>query len=558
MRRLFVILILLTLAASALAQDWPAPGNDPGGARFAPLTQLTRKTVRKLRLVWQKSPVQRRSVTEAAGTQWPATPIVVGGRLYVCVPGNQVIALDAQTGDELWRAGIGTAAEDAGPAAEFCPGLAYWAEPKPADARICQRRVFGLAPAGGLWALDADNGNVCEGFDAGNGRVDAGAHRTGGIAGSSAPVVFEDQVIVALAGRLQAYDTRTGKPEWLTELAPSASQADAAKAYLSVDAVYGQVLVSMAGSVMALNARTGEPAWRHELLRGAPPGYELAGDAVAVRIDKDDRKRDVAVQRVSTGDVFVFDRRTGKPVFPIQDSGEPGQPRSSGIRPVSPQTLSVEQMFGLSIFDRDGCRRAFRDSRYEGLFTPPSEQGSIIYPAPVRGGGAAAFDASRNLLLVRSGAVAQRLWQLPTDDAGRLASNKTTLRAEAFVSVLGLPCTPPPWGLLTAIDMQTGEHRWQIPIGQYRYDGVSLPDASGWGAPDGSAPMVTGSGLVFVASGRDARLRAFDVRNGRQLWSRELSAPSMTTPISYEAGGRQFVLAVTTDNSMLAFALPKQ
>ncbi|HHQ13763.1 MAG TPA: hypothetical protein ENK16_01930 [Chromatiales bacterium] len=413
-------------------------------------------------------------------------------------------------------------------------------------AEACQRRVYGLDRVGRLWARDAGNGERCESFETGQAVARAGGE--GRSVSWPPPVVFEDSVIVAVSGALQAFDARSGEMRWSVELVPPAAGDDAK---LSLDPRYKQVVVSIAGSVIAVEARTGTVRWRRELLRGAPTGYELAGPAALVTIDRDGDKLNVAVQRVSTGDVFVLARKSGEPVFPVDDPSESGQPRSRGIRPVSPQSLTVEQMFGLTVFDRDGCRRVFEGSRYEGLFTPPSEQGSIIYPAAVRGSGkAAAFDRNRNLLLVRSAAVAS-IAQKPADD-------DTHVHVTPFISSLGLPCVPPPWGLLTAIDMQTGEHRWQVPVGQYRYPGLSLPDATGWGAPEGSGPMITASGLVFVTSGQDAQLRVFDVRNGKALWKRSLSAPSLTTPITYQIDKRQFVLTITTEHSVAAFALPEQ
>ncbi len=545
MRKLFVNLILLAAATSASGHDWPMPGNDPGGTRFAPLKQITRKNVRKLRVVWRYQLAKPGDVQDA-GASGPAAPIVVDGHLYACAPDGQLTVLDAGSGRPLWSESPASLPAGGSPVSGLCRGVAYWAEPEPADDRACQRRVYGLDRAGRLWARDAGNGERCEGFGVSQAVAVAGSE--GRSASWPPPVVFEHSVIVAVSGTLQAFDVRSGESQWSAELVPSAAGDDVR---LSLDVRYRQVVVSMVGSVIAVDARTGAVRWRRELLRGEPAGYELAGPAALVTIDRDGDKLPVAVQRVSTGDVFVFARQTGEPVFPVEDPGESGQPRSRGIQPVSPQSLTAEQMFGLTVFDRDGCRRVFEASRYEGLFTPPDEQGSIIYPAAVSGSGkAAAFDKNRNLLLVRSAAIAS-LAQKPADD-------DTHVHVLPFMSSLGLPCVPPPWGLLTAVDMQTGAHRWQVPVGQYQYSGLSLPDATGWGAPDGSGPMVTASGLVFVTSGRDAQLRAFDVRNGKALWKRSLSAPSVTTPISYQVGERQFVLTVTTEHSVVAFALPER
>jgi len=302
-------------------------------------------------------------------------------------------------------------------------------------------------------------------------------------------------------------------------------------------------------------------------------------------------ERDVAIQQTKTGEVFVFDRATGEPVFAIEErpaplsdvegeTASPTQPRSDGVEPFSRQGLDADAMFGLSVFDLAACRREFARLRYEGLFTPPSERGSIIYPSIQGGGnwGAAAFHSPSNTLVVRSSGLATivELFQpdnpdeqeISTDYANRVLPLRGTpwwVRIRPFLSPLGLPCTPPPWGTLTAIDLATGKRRWQIPLGQARGGGLNIPESAGWGSPGLGGPIVTGGGLVFSAAGMDSAIRAFDIDDGRQLWKASLPAPGMAVPMTYLADGRQFVVIAAGGNAqagtelsdaIVAFAIP--
>ncbi len=236
-------------------------------------------------------------------------------------------------------------------------------------------------------------------------------------------------------------------------------------------------------------------------------------------------------------------------------------------------------MFGVTPLDRGWCRRAFDELRYEGLFTPPGDQETILFPSALGGGnwGGAAFDPDRNLLVIKAENLATRLklarqtpedtLEAPVDYLTRpLQGTPYRSEGELFMSPLGIPCTPPPWGTLTAIDMDSGKTRWQIPLGQIRQFGITIPASWGWGSPNIAGPILTASGLVFVAGTLDRKIRALDVDSGEELWQADLPVAATALPMTYRSNGRQYVViaaggtprAGTRSGDVIrAFALPE-
>ncbi|MDJ0928603.1 MAG: pyrroloquinoline quinone-dependent dehydrogenase [Gammaproteobacteria bacterium] len=631
--RILISWLLLATTGGVLAGDWPAFGNDPGGSQYSPLDQIDRRNAKKLRIAWEHRSGDLIEAPGLSGTNYEVTPIHVNGRLYYCTPLNKVIALDPATGEELWRFDGFAVSGDKQLIPGACRGVAYWSDAAEADAtRGCQRRIFKGDMMGRLWALDADSGQPCADFGAGAGHIgfvdtarDFDNRGAGWWSLTSPPVVFEDFVITGSAmddtlaaaqdGILRAFDVRTGALRWSFNPVP-AELSDTVGggnvwSTMSVDTSRGLLFVpttslstdyfgghrgagsAYADAVVALDIRTGKPRWHRQLIRHDLFDYDLAGHPLLVTISKDGNSREVAIQAVKTGDIFVLDRETGEPVFPIEDQdapasdipGEtsaPSQPRSVGIEPVTPQQLTDADMFGLTVFDRDWCRRSFAASRYDGLFTPPSTMGSIIQPS-IRGGpnwGSVAYHPGENLLLVRAENLATRVQLFQPEDAGSetvstdyfnrslpLRGTPWWVRTKPFLSPLGLPCTAPPWGTLTAIDMETGQHRWQIPLGQARGFGVNVPDASAWGSPGVGGPLVTAGGVVFISSGMDANFRAFDLTDGRQLLKRSIPAPGMAVPMTFMVDDRQFIVIAAGGNALagtklsdaiVAFAIRQQ
>jgi quinoprotein glucose dehydrogenase len=291
------------------------------------------------------------------------------------------------------------------------------------------------------------------------------------------------------------------------------------------------------------------------------------------------------------GWLFGFERATGKPLWPIVErpvpasdvpgeKASPTQPVPAGMAPFARQTMKREELFGLTPLDRMACQRKFDELRYEGMYTPPSVRGSLLFPSALGGGnwGGASYDPQSNLLVIKAENLATVLRvvakknadtedkELPRDYLTRpLIGTPYRIEGELFQSPLGIPCTPPPWGTLAALDMDTGKMRWQIPLGQIRKAGISIPKGAGLGSPNVAGPITTAGGVTFIGATMDSKLRAIETVSGKELWSVDLPVPGMAVPMTYMVNGRQFVVIAAGGNAqvgtpigdyMIAFALP--
>ncbi len=628
--------------ASQRAGDWPNFGNDPGGSQYSPLRQISTANVAGLKLAW----VHRSGDVAARGSAVGATalesvPIVVNETLYYCTALNRVFALDPATGAQKWVFDPHVATGGVAPlTAErrksgICRGVAYWQAAVPRAGATCEKRIFKADIFGNVYAIDADTGASCRDFGAARGHpglithADFDARGTGdsAIGATSGPLVIGDLVVATSSARdsmtdanngfVRAFDVRTGELRWEFDPIPPehAHATGAANVWstMSADPPRGLVFVPttspssdfygvtrpfdipLADSTVALSAATGQPVWHFQATHHDLFDFDLPGHPLLVTIRRGGQRLPVAIQQTKQGRVFVFDRDTGRPVFPIGERaaptsdipGEraaPTQPYAALPEPFSRQRLTEDDIWGLTPLDRAWCRAEFRKLRYEGPFTPPSERGSLVFPFGGGNWGGVAFDPTSNLLIAKGQNMALKVKlvkKAPTPAAvstarpagaanaigGGMDLVGTPYRAEVglFLSPLGVPCTPPPFGTVTAIDMDSGKVRWQVPLGQARHRGLTAPAWLGWGSPNIGGPMVTGGGLVFIGAALDARLRALDVTSGKELWQAPLEAPGMSVPMTYLARGRQFVVIAAGGNSrvspelsdaLMAFALP--
>ena len=600
---------------------WSSAGGAAGGGQYSSLTRITRENVPWLQNVWTHrsgdfAPVD----APTGGTSMEPTPIVANGMLYYCTPFNRVFALDPVSGAERWvidlYAATGTE-RDIG----TCRGVAYWEASAPTGA-ACEKRIVKGDFLGRVFAIDADTGKLCEDFGTG-GYVDLNKFENFGrglVSMTSPPSIYRDLVITGslvpdnlaadtVDGIVRALDVRTGREVWSFDPIPeplrhvtggsnvwSLSAVDVANGivYLpttspSVD-VYGghrTADIPLANAVVALDAATGAVRWHYQIIHHDLFDYDLPAQPMLIDLQRDDTTIPAVVQITKTGFAYVFNRLTGESLFPIDEKpvpqsdieGEvssPTQPIPRLPEPFALQTLTRDEVFGLTWFDRAACRRQFDAARYEGLFTSASLRGSLIIPSMAGGGnwGAAAIDPARQVLIVRAQNVGTIMRLVPAGEeraeGGRfdflnrpLFGTPYRLTGEVFLSPLGIPCTPPPWGELTALDLVTGKTLWRVPLGEVRRGFFRSPPS--WGSPGFGGPLVTASGIVFVGATFDAKFRAFDIDDGELLWEANVPAPAIAVPMTYEAGGRQFVVIAAGGSAyggdqladaLVAFALP--
>lgn len=633
MRKGFLALIFGGLAAgSAWAQnDWPYFAADLGGSQYSPLAQIDKSNVSRLERVWVHESGDVVRVDGWGATSLQVTPIHANGLLYYCTPLNRVFALDPATGTERWvfdphDDSKGTAVVEGDRAGGTCRGVAYWSAEEPDPNLPCEQRIFKSDSAGRIFAIDARSGESCSDFGAAAGHPGYAYHGDyenfgEGRLGMSSPGLVVGNVLVTGVGAddgnqdsndgvVRGWDVITGERIWEFNPIPEdrRDQTGAANVWINMsgdvdnDLVFAPTTspstdyyggnrlfdIPLADAVVAIKASTGEQMWSFQTVVHDLFDYDLPAHAVLATIRKDGQRRDVAIQQTKMGHIFVFDRMTGESLFPIEyrdvpasdiegERSAPQQPFAVLPEAFARQTMSRDELFGLTPLDRGSCRKIFDEVRYEGMYTPPSAQGSILFPSALGGGnwGGAAYDPNSNQLIIKSENLATVLRlvkhnegdELPPPDYLTRPLKGTPYRTEGelFMSSWGIPCTPPPWGTLSAIDMDSGKLNWQIPVGQIKQWGVTVPASFGWGSPHIGGVIVTASGLVFTAGTMDEKIRAFDVETGEELWQAKLPTWATAMPMTYEADGRQFLVIAAggtsrvtkkLDDDVIAFALP--
>jgi quinoprotein glucose dehydrogenase len=632
MLRAAVLLAAAFAATPAIAADppsgWTDYGGDAGGQRFSTARQITPANVSRLTVAWSFS---TGDLTTHAGVMKRAsfenTPILAEGRLYVCSPFNEVSALDPGTGRQLWRFDPNLDTRIHYPNDYVCRGVAF---ARHATSGVCAARIYLNTADRRLIALDAATGKRCADFGKG-GTVtlapDGIPKRQGEIHTTSAPVVTHGVVIVGssiddnqrvdeLRGTVHAFDAITGDKKWSFD--PLASQrppfrGGAANVWapMSVDEARGLVFLPVsstspdfwggyrvgsgdyANSIVALHVADGTVAWSFQTTHHDVWDYDLPAQPTLATVTYKGRTVEAVLQPTKQGLLFTVDRDTGLPVIPVIErkvpqGGAPGeklsptQPIPVAPPPLAPSRIRPEDAYGVTFWDRGRCRDAIAAARNDGLYTPPSVQGTIIYPFTGGGTnwGGLAFDATHDIVYVNTSNAIHLVTLIPAKEYAAVEErffNKEVspnegapfgMKREVMLSPLGLPCNPPPWGKLHAVDMHTGKIIWSVPLGttedmlpmsEYFLGNIGVPNLGG--------PMVTAGGLVFIGATMDNFLRAFDARTGAELWKGRLPAGGQATPMTYVWKGRQYVVIAAGGHSkldtkrgdaVLAFALPNQ
>jgi quinoprotein glucose dehydrogenase len=592
--------------------DWPFYAYDPGGTRFSPANQITRDNVVDLVPVWT---YRTGDFARGGGAvRDETTPIAVGGWLYLSTPFGGVRALNAATGAEVWSFDpeLNLAGGYGDPTNR---GVSVWVDNARAINAACHRRIYIATLDARLISLDARTGEPCGDFgNAGTVDVSAGVRNTpeyrGELGVTSAPAIVHDMVIVgatvadnrrtnAPAGVVQAFDARTGGRRWswdpvpndpadpaYTEWrGPNAHQTGAANAWATISADTARDLIFVptgspspdfyggerlgrndyANSVVALRASTGKVVWHYQVVHHDLWDYDVPAQPVLIDLHRDGKSIPAVVATTKMGYVFVLNRLTGEPLFPVDEKpvpqsdvpGEqawPTQPVPRLPKPLGPTRLDTT-IFALSDRARAWCREQLTGVRSEGIFTPPSLRGTVIFPGNIGGSNwsGVAVDPGRRIAIIPSNRLITVVALSARDSARRtnagnrfdeFAAQRGTpyeLRRRHLISPDGTPCNSPPWGVLTAIDLESGATLWERPLG-WIAAASQIPGSDKWGSPNLGGAMVTAGGLIFAGGTLDQRLHAYDIQTGEELWSATLPAGVHGSPMTYVTLSNQFVV----------------
>lgn len=622
---------------------WPEYGGG-GGQRYADLTGIDASNVDKLEVAWV---YRTGDQSDGSGPEVPSTtafevtPILADGALVFCTPFNRVVALDPLTGGQIWSNDPGVDLGGHYANQLVCRGVAHW---RGAGAGACSSRIFTATNDGYLVAIDARTGRFCGDFgDAGFVNLNRGVGAQqwlGEYQVTSPPAVIGDLVVVGAAvsdneridapsGVIRAFHAETGAQVWAWDLAPPDFDYDDPEALVSDEGfalgtpnVWGVMTADPSrdllyvptgnpapdyyrggtpdmdhygSAVVALRGSTGEVVWTFNTVLNDFWDYDVGAQPTLTEVDLDGRRVPALIQGTKMGFVFVLDPASGRPLVdvdwrevprlgPLSEQLAPRQPFPPEAFRVAPE-VSLDDAWGLTFWDRGQCRKAMASMRMGPVYTPITEEWTVVAPSNAGGinWGGVAVDPVRGIVVARSTNLPFQIKLIPRDefDGGRTGHEfdvetapqrgmPYAMARAPLLSPLGLPCVRPPWGLVSAIDLSGRRLAWQRPHGSVT-DLAPVPVPWELGVPGLGQAVLTASGLAFIGGSMEHAIRAYDVESGEQLWHHRLPAAATATPMSYTVTGesgaeRQFVviaaggypsMGVDVGDYLVAFALPE-
>ncbi|MFP1918100.1 glucose/quinate/shikimate family membrane-bound PQQ-dependent dehydrogenase [Lonsdalea quercina] len=627
--------------------DWPAYGRTQEGTRYSPLNQITDKNVGSLKEVWRFRTGDVKGPNDPVEITNEVTPIKIRDTLYLCTPHQQLFALDAATGKEKWRFDPHLKTNPTFQHVT-CRGVSYHetstVTPSTAQSSppaLCARRILLPVNDGSLYALDAENGQRCPDF-ADRGKLNLQSNMPYPLAGAyeptSPPVVTDKTIVMAGAvtdnastrepsGVIRGFDVNTGKLLWAFDTGskdpnkipegkqfytPNSPNSWAPAAYdAKLDIVYLPTGVAtpdiwgghrtpemerFASGLLALNATTGKRVWFYQTVHHDLWDMDVPAQPTLADITNQDGKTvPVVYVPAKTGNIFVLDRRDGKTVVPAPETPVPqGAAKGDRVSLTQPfsqlsfrprENLAGKDMWGATMYDQLVCRVMFHQLRYEGPFTPPSEQGTLVFPGNLGmfEWGGISVDTDRQIAIANPMALPFVSRLIPRGPHNPIEPNPAAkegtgtesgvqpqygvpygVTLNAFLSPLGIPCKQPSWGFVSAVDLKTNVIVWKKRIGTVR-DSSPLPLPFKVGMPMLGAPISTAGNVLFIAATADNYLRAFNITNGEPLWEARLPAGGQATPMTYAVDGKQYVVIAAGGHGsfgtklgdyIIAYALP--
>lgn len=600
--------------AGQTGADWPYFGGDQGGQKYSPLDQITLDNIDTLEVAW--------SVDVGRIPANNSTPLKIDDTIYMCNQFSQLFALDAATGAERW---MYDASEGHG---GTCRGVTFHAEPGLSGA--CAERIIAGTGTAKLVAVDAGTGQLCADFGEG-GMADLSVgmedHEGKFIGGyykvTSAPTYVRGKVVVGgwvtdgqywgeTSGVIRAFDAVTGELSWAWDMgrpnetglppdgesytvatpnswAPASADEELGLVYLPTgnatpDYFGGQRREfddQYSSSVVALDAETGRVRWSFQTKHHDIWDHDVASPPTLLELpDANGTMRKALIQPTKAGEIFVLDRITGEPIFPVtevempqggvvpEERNSPTQPFSNSLPSFRGANLTEADMWGVSPFDQLYCRVKFKQARYEGPNTPPGLDPYVQSPSSfgaINWGGVS-VDPTNGVMLVNSnrfasytelltreeadamGVEPQGEWGDPREVGGVVAQQNVPYAAfpQFWLTALNTPCIDPPYGYISAVDLNTGKLLWSNTYGSAKGSGalgISVPWEIPMGTPTHGGSLIVAGGIGFNAGAKDNILRAYDLATGEVVWQYELPAAG-GNPISYTLDGEQYIAVI--------------